>query len=571
MTNERPCYHCHSGHYHRGRVNTAAVAKGLIHIVTTPIFSTSVHVETPAINDSFAAISGDSGPVTARTPGVSQQEETPKKRRLRKALTKERVKCHRLLRKLSPTTSKPQPPCIADVKRYLSGILSGPGLKLVTALLENSGISKHRRRWTDDVKAICLSIFYQSRKAYAYLRTILTLPSVRTLKRPLERIEVGPGMSPDVIELLKHRVAKFSDHDRYCVLSLDEMAFKANLAYEANQDKIIGFIDHDHLGRTRDPANQAQVFMLRGIFTNWKQPLGFYLSENAMKSDVIPPLLFEWLDVLADIGLKVKVVVCDQGSGNQSLYEGLGITIDKPYFERKGTKYIAMYDPPHLLKSLCNTFKKHDLMYNGHRISWKHIYMLYDLDSQAKIGLRLAPKLTRKHVDLAAFSLMKVSRAAQVFSHTVSAAINTYVCSGQMPAEALQTANFIRQVDQMFDCFNVSSIKNSKLMRRAVRENSPHWDCLKDCNDMLSKLEVIDSTGRVVNLNGWQQDISALRALWDELARDPPSDFGRVDYLLTRRLNQDALENFLGLFGNVVDTGTTQGQSTFVTRSSSAW
>jgi hypothetical protein len=68
-------------------------------------------------------------------------------------------------------------------------------------------------------------------------------------------------MSSSVIEMLKHGVETFSD--RYCTLSVDEMAFKANLSYEAAKDKIIGFVDHGVIGKTCDPANQDQVLMIR--------------------------------------------------------------------------------------------------------------------------------------------------------------------------------------------------------------------------------------------------------------------------------------------------------------------
>ena len=43
-----------------------------------------------------------------------------------------------------------------------------------------------------------------------------------------------------------------------------------------------------------------------------------------------------------------------------------------------------------------------------------------------KQRFRLAPKLTQKHVELPAFSKMKVKTTAQVFIRTVSAALETH-------------------------------------------------------------------------------------------------------------------------------------------------
>ena len=55
----------------------------------------------------------------------------------------------------------------------------------------------------------------------------------------------------------------------------------------------------------------------------------------------------------------------------------------------------------------------------GKTVLWKHISQFYELDKLHTI--RMAPKLTDKHILLPAFSKMRVSLAAQVFSHTVSA------------------------------------------------------------------------------------------------------------------------------------------------------
>ena len=65
--------------------------------------------------------------------------------------------------------------------------------------------------------------------------------------------------------------------------------------------------------------------------------------------------------------------------------------------------------------------------------------------------LRLAPKLTKQHIELPAFSTMKVKRAAQIFSNTVQAAMMTYIC---LPQEAYHTAAFVKNMDSLFDIFN---------------------------------------------------------------------------------------------------------------------
>jgi len=55
---------------------------------------------------------------------------------------------------------------------------------------------------------------------------------------------------------------------------------------------------------------------------------------------------------------------------------------------------------------------KHDFEIDGHAIKWSYIKQFYKCDS--KLSIRLAPKITEKHLDLPPFAAMRVSLAAQV-------------------------------------------------------------------------------------------------------------------------------------------------------------
>ena len=83
----------------------------------------------------------------------------------------------------------------------------------------------------------------------------------------------------------------------------------------------------------------------------------------------------------------------------------------------------VLFDPPHLLKSVRNNLKNHDFLLDDKVISWKYIEKVYEIESAKPNMLRLVPKLTKQHIDLPAFSKMKVKRAAQIFSNTVQAAM----------------------------------------------------------------------------------------------------------------------------------------------------
>ena len=65
---------------------------------------------------------------------------------------------------------------------------------------------------------------------------------------------------------------------------------------------------------------------------------------------------------------------------------------------------------------------------------------------------------------------MKVKCAAQVFSHTVHAALLTYICSGDPLSEAYHTAAFVKSMDYLLDVFNSSSFQDFKVYKRALTE-----------------------------------------------------------------------------------------------------
>ncbi len=202
------------------------------------------------------------------------------------------------------------------------------------------------------------------------------------------------------------------------------------------------------------------------------------------------------------------------------------------------TKVFVLFDPPHLLKSVRNNLKNHDFLLDDKVISWKYIEKVYEIESAKPNMLRLVPKLTKQHIDLPAFSKMKVKRAAQIFSNTVQAAMMTYICSGHLPQEAYHTAVFVKHMDSLFDIFNSTGVHDVKLYKRALQDSSPSFEYLSMMRDIFKRIKIQGSRGATPCISGWQLSISAVIALW----KDVKSVCG-VKYLCTRKLNQDPLEN----------------------------
>ena len=161
------------------------------------------------------------------------------------------------------------------------------------------------------------------------------------------------------------------------------------------------------------------------------------------------------------------------------------------------------------------------------------------------LAIRTAPKLTDKHLRPNGFSKMKVKYATQIFSHTVAAAIFSYVSMGGLPSSVSGTAELLSQFDSIFDSVNSSTIHSTMKMKCAMSDATSHQSFMKQAIKLIMSLEVLDGvnvvTSRIKCLQGWLVTLNAILQIWDHLKTKHEFKF-----LLTRRLNTDLIENFFG-------------------------
>jgi hypothetical protein len=476
------------------------------------------------------------GVTTVRRRIISEKEK-----RQHTIILRQRVKICRLRKKishLSATNRQPKFGMSANVNSSFNKQLDA----FFARQMRLSAFKKVGRRYSPADKNFALSLYFSGPKAYSFCQRFFVLPSKRSLQIWLAKLEIKPGFSDSVFSVLKNKVRSMAEQDKVCVLLLDEMSLKTALSYDAASDAIVGFEDYGHLGTGKNLANSALVFMVKGLRAKWKQPIGYFLAHNTTAADKLKPLVISAIEKLANIGLIVRVVICDQGATNQQMYRLFGVSVDKPFADVCGTKVVFMFDSPHLLKNVRNNLLKHDFIIGDNRVSWKYIAGFYESDS--KRSIRMAPRLTKKHLELPPFAAMRVCLAAQVMSHTVAAGICTCVDMGKMPDEAMHTANFIKLVDGLFDSFNSRLCFDKKVLRRAIcsKSDSSHWPHLHECEQKLKSLKVAESKAAIPCLSGWLMNIAALKMLWEILQAEYSFSF-----LLTSRLNQDSLENLFSV------------------------
>lgn len=157
-------------------------------------------------------------------------------------------------------------------------------------------------------------------------------------------------------------------------------------------------------------ADHALVFMGKGLFKKWKMVLGYFFYSGGMKTYQIKGLYEVSIKKVQEMGMKVIFTVCDQGV-HRFLFQTLGVTPENPSFEVSDEGVHFFFDSPHLLKSLRNTLLKYNIKSGGNVISWEYVKKFFAKDHEQKI--RLAPKLTKRHMCVEGFSKMRVNLAAQ--------------------------------------------------------------------------------------------------------------------------------------------------------------
>ena len=93
--------------------------------------------------------------------------------------------------------------------------------------------------------------------------------------------------------------------------------------------------------------------------------------------------------------------------------------------------------------------------YDDTVVQWGYIVHFYNIDKA--MSIRMALKLTDRHIMVPSFTAMRVNLAAQILSHSVTAGINTLCALKYLPDEASATVEFLETFDQLFNTFNSAS------------------------------------------------------------------------------------------------------------------
>lgn len=239
--------------------------------------------------------------------------------------------------------------------------------------------------------------------------------------------------------MLKSETSSYFDVQRYIVLLFDEMKVNANLVLDKATGELIGFTDLGDpelnfaaLEKVDVIASHALVFLVRGVCTELKFALAHFATSGitaATSDGASPNRRFYRLHK-----------ELNAGAGGDLCYRTVNFYAPHHFI-------YFFSDAPHLVKTTRNCLKSsgsgtcsRHMWNDGNYILWQHIREMFfqDVDNR----LKLLPRLTYDHINLNAYSVMRVNLAAQVLSASVASVLKTFG-----PPVAEGTARICEMVD----------------------------------------------------------------------------------------------------------------------------
>ncbi|KAF0704226.1 Transposable element P transposase, partial [Aphis craccivora] len=401
-----------------------------------------------------------------------------------------------------------------------------------------------KKPWTNQEQNFSLRLYYKSPSAYKYLRSLqISLPGLTTIKRWIGASKFKPGFNSGLFKQIKMKVDSMTHEETFCTLIFDEMKIKRFLEYSKVLDAVEGYEDLGTFGRSSAMASQAMVFMIRGIYSPWKLPISYFLSSTSMKATTLSELILEQINLLISCKLHVTAIICDQGPNNRSALTKLGFTKENPYIQVNGNKIFAMYDVPHLIKNVRNNLLTSDIIFKNNRVSFQDIKKTYNIDKHSPTSRTLL-KITDCHINPGPFKKMSCKLALQVFSKSMYAAMRTCINTNELKSStATHTADFVKEINNLFDCLNSQKLYSSNPYKCAISEERPQVQLvLEEAKQWCKDLKKCKGHSRPYTFDGLEWTINAILGIYKE------QKIMGFNYLLTARFNQDAIENTFSVF-----------------------
>lgn len=230
----------------------------------------------------------------------------------------------------------------------------------------------------------CASLYYCSPGYFQFLTQTLdqSLPSKATLIRwqPFKSLSIG--VIPEVVSYLKEIRNTLDEDSAKIILTLDEMDGRRGLMYDQARECLVGF--ECLAQKTTNIAINFLTVMIRGLNGKLENIIiANFATSNGITGDQESLLLPMIIRILRDINDDVVATVMDQSGVNRKAYSLFGATVEEPFFFVDGVQVFALFDYPHLFKSMRTTALEGAMELSDGKISGEIIKNAYLLDKKA--------------------------------------------------------------------------------------------------------------------------------------------------------------------------------------------
>ena len=329
--------------------------------------------------------------------------------------------------------------------------------------LRNNERGATGRRYSEEFKQFALTVYFYSPKAYNFLRKVFYLPHQSSVRNWISSVDCEPGFLSEAFADLQRQIMDDPGMTD-CALILDGMSIRKQILFCQRLSKYVGFTDYGNIVPEGPEivATEALVFMLVGLKSRWKCPVGYFLIDKT-DAETQSSLVKQCIKTASDNGLRIRSVTCDGTNTNFKTLKLLGCVFGATYdsfvttFKHPSRDYVlyGIPDACHMLKNARNCLGNLKILKNssGGIIKWEYINSLHEL--QVKVGLNLANKLNSTHIQWSNHK-MKVKVAAQTLSSSVADALDFLENVARVPEfqGCGPTVEFIRNVDKLFDFLN---------------------------------------------------------------------------------------------------------------------
>ena len=174
----------------------------------------------------------------------------------------------------------------------------------------NANRKRRARRYSEEIKKLCLTLHYYSPRAYRFLARNFALPGDTSLTEWTKSVECEVGVLREVLTTLGSQAAA-GTIDANCCLTVDEMSIRKAPIFSQKKGRFVGHIDLGS-GEIDDSrlATNALVFMAVGLKGAWRHPVAYFLTDH-VSGETLAQLATTVLSALSDAGLRVRALVAD--------------------------------------------------------------------------------------------------------------------------------------------------------------------------------------------------------------------------------------------------------------------